>query len=77
MFNFRIINLANRNQVIDPLLKTTYDSLTSLQMVESTKVDERLAYMNRMKRKARAEAEHQRRLTRNPFVKFACFCWLV
>lgn len=77
MFNFRIINLSDGNQIIDPSLKTPYDSLTPLQMVEYTEMDEMLAYMDRMERKARAKAERKRKLARNPFVRFACFCGLV
>lgn len=77
MFNFRIINLADGNQIIDPSLKTPYDSLTPLQMVEYTEMDKMLAYMDRMKRKARSKAERRRKLARNPFVRFACFCGLV
>lgn len=77
MFNFRIINLADGNQIIDPSLKTPYDSLTPLQMVEYTEMDKMLAYMDRMKRKARAKAESRRKLARNPFVRFACFCGLI
>lgn len=77
MFNFRIINLADGNQIIDPSLKTPYDSLTPLQMVEYTEMDKMLAYMDRMKRKARTKAERRRKLARNPFVRFACFCGLV
>lgn len=72
MFNFRIINLADGNQIIDPSLKTPYDSLTPFQMVEYTEMDERLSYMDRVKRKARMETERQRKITRNPFYKLAC-----
>lgn len=77
MFNFRIINLADGNQIIDPSLKTPYDSLTPFQMVEYTEMDKMIAYMDRMKRKARTKAERRRKLARNPFVRFACFCGLV
>lgn len=75
MFNFRIIDTADGNQVIDRTLKTPYDSLTPLQMVEYLEMDNRLAYMDRMERKARAEAE--RKLARNPIYKIACLCGLV
>lgn len=34
MFNFRIINMADGNQIIDRNLKTPYEALTPLQMVE-------------------------------------------
>lgn len=77
MFNFRIINLSDGNQIIDPSLKTPYDSLTPIQMVEYTEIDEMLAYMDRMERKAMEEAERKRKLARNPFVRLACFCGLV
>ena len=77
MFNFRIINLSDGNQVIDPSLKTPYNTLTPLQMLEYLEMDNRLAYMDRMERKARAEAERRRKLARNPFVRFACFCGLI
>lgn len=77
MFNFRIINLADGNHIIDPSLKTPYDSLTPLQMVEYTEMDKMLAYMDRMKRKARTKAERRRKLARNPFVRIACFCGIM
>lgn len=72
MFNFRIINLADGNQIIDPSLKTPYDSLTSTQMVEYTEMDERLSYMDRLKREERRKAEHERKIARNPIYKLAC-----
>ena len=72
MFNFRIITLPNGNQVIDPSLKTPYDSLTPLQMVEYTEMDEKIAYMDRMERKTRAETERRRKLARNFLHRIAC-----
>lgn len=39
MFNFRIINLPDGNQIIDPSLKTPYNALTPLQMVEYQEID--------------------------------------
>lgn len=77
MFDFRIIDTADGNQIIDRNLKTSYNALTPIQMVEYTKMDNRLAYMDRMKRKARAEAERKRKLVRNPIYKMACLCGLV
>ena len=59
MFNFRIINLPDGNQIIDPSLKTPYNALTPLQMVEYQEMDVQLAYMDRMERKAREEAKQQ------------------
>ncbi len=72
MFNFRIINLPDGNQIIDPSLKTPYNALTPLQMVEYQEMDVQLAYMDRMERKAREEAKQRQKLARNPIYKMAC-----
>lgn len=77
MFNFRIIDTLDGNQIIDRNLKTPYKALTTLQMVEYLEMDNRLAYMDRMERKARAEAERRRKIARNPIYKMACLCGLV
>lgn len=77
MFDFRIIDTADGNQIIDRNLKTPYKALTPIQMVEYLEMDNRLAYMDRMERKARAEAERKRKLARNPIYKMACLCGLV
>ena len=77
MFDFRIIDTVDGNQIIDRNLKTPYNALTPCQMVEYTEMDTRLAYMDRMERKARAEAERKGKLTRNPIYKMACLCGLV
>ena len=69
MFDFRIIDTPDGNQIIDRNLKTPYNALTPLQMVEYHEMDVRLAYMDRMERNARAEAERKRKLARNPIVK--------
>jgi len=76
MFDFRIIDTADGNQVIDRNLKTPYNALTPLQMVEYLEMDNRLAYMDRMERKARAEAECKRKLVRNPLYRLACIVGL-
>lgn len=73
MFDFRIIDTPDGNQIIDRNLKTPYNALTPLQMVEYLEMDNRLAYMDRMERKARAEAERRRKIARNPIYKWlAC-----
>lgn len=77
MFEFRIIDTTDGNQIIDRNLKTPYNALTPIQMVEYTEMDNRLDYMDRMERKARAEAERKRKLVRNPIYKMACLCGLV
>ena len=77
MFNFRIINTADGNQIIDTTLKTPYSSLTPLQMVEYIEVDNRLAYMERMERKQKREAERQRKFTYRCMHKVACMCGIM
>ena len=77
MFNFRIIDTPDGNQIIDRNLKTPYKALTTLQMVEYLEMDNRLDYMDRLERKARAEAERRRKIARNPIYKMACLCGLV
>lgn len=77
MFDFRIINTPDGNQIIDRTLKTPYNALTHLQMVEYTEMDNRLAYMDRIERKAKAEAERQRKIARNPLRRLACLCGIV
>lgn len=76
MFNFRIIDTADGNQIIDRNLKTPYKALTPLQMVEYMEMDNKLVYMDRVERKARKEAERKRKLERNPIYKMACLCGL-
>ena len=77
MFNFRIINMTDGNQIIDRNLKTPYNALTSLQMVEYLEMDVELSIMDRMERKAKSDADRKRKLARNPLWKIACFCGLV
>lgn len=74
MFNFRIINMEDGNQVINKNLKTPYESLTPLQFLEYTDIEIQLYIADRLKKK---EEKHQRKLARNPFIRFACFCGLV
>lgn len=77
MFNFRIIDTLDGNQIIDRNLKTLYNALTPLQMVEYLEMDNRLAYMDRMERKAKAEKEHRRKIAKNPIYKLACLCGMI
>ena len=67
MFYFRIITLSDGNQIISPDLKTPYESLTPLEMVEYTEMEQELALMDKMNRKARQETERVRKMKRNPF----------
>ena len=77
MFDFRLINLPDGNQVIDTSLKTPYDSLTSVQMLEYIEVDSRLEHMRRMERKQQRETERKRKFTYNFFHKVACMCGIM
>ena len=77
MFEFRLINLSDGNQIIDTTLKTPYDSLTPLQMVEYIEMDNQLAYMKRMERKQQREAERNQKFTYKFMHKVACMCGIM
>ena len=77
MFNFRLINTPDGNQVIDTTLKTPYNALTPIQMVEYIEMDNQLEYMERMERKQAREAERQRKLTYKFMHKLACACGIM
>ena len=77
MFNFRLINTPDGNQIIDTTLKTPYDSITAVEMLEYMEVDARLEYMKRMERKQQREAERQRKLSYKLFHKVACICGIM
>ena len=72
MFNFRIIDTVDGNQIIDRQLKTPYNALTPTQMVEYMEMDNQLAIMDRMERKAKQKAEHMQKVAKNPLYKIAC-----
>ena len=77
MFEFRLINLSDGNQVINTSLKTPYDSLTSVQMLEYMEVDSQLEYMKRMERKQQREAERNQKFTYKFMHKIACMCGIM
>ena len=77
MFEFRLINLSDGNQIIDTTLKTPYDSITAVEMLEYMEVDARLEHMRRMERKQQREAEHKRKLSYKFFRKVACACGIM
>lgn len=76
MFDFRLFNTPDGNQIIDRTLKTPYDSLTPLQMLEYIEVDNQLSFMERLKKKQRREADRKRKL-KNPIYKIACLCGII
>ena len=77
MFDFRLINTPDGNQIIDFTLKTPYSSITPLQMEEYIEMDNQLAYMERMERKQQREAERQRKFTYRFMHKVACMCGIM
>lgn len=77
MFEFRIITCADGTEIVDRTLKTPYKALTPLQMVEYQEMDSQIAIMDRLKRKAKLEAERKRKISRNPIYRLACLCRLV
>ena len=77
MFEFRLINLSDGNQIIDTTLKTPYSSLTAVEMLEYMEVDARLEYMERMERKQQREAERKRKFTYRFMHKVACMCGIM
>lgn len=77
MFNFRIITTADGNQIIDRNLKTPYDALTPTQMLEYMEMDNSLAFMDRVERKAKQKTEQTRKLAKNPLYKMTCMVGLI
>ena len=77
MFEFRLINLSDGNQIIDTTLKTPYDSITPIEMLEYMEVDARLEHMWRMERKQKREAEKQRKFIYRFIHKLAYVCGIV
>ena len=77
MFNFRIINTPDGNQIIDTTLKTPYDSITAVEMMEYMEVDARLEHMRRMERKQRREEERKQKFTYRFIHKVACMCGIM
>ena len=77
MFEFRLINLSDGNQIIDTTLKTPYDSITAVEMMEYMEVDARLEHMRRMERKQQRETERKRKFTYRFMHKVACACGIM
>ena len=77
MFNFRIINTPDGNQIIDEGLKTPYNSLTPVEMVEYKEVEDALYYEEIQKRKQRREEERKQKLTYRFIHKLAYVCGIV
>lgn len=72
MFDFRIIICSDGTEIIDKTLKTPYDSLTPVQLVEYTEMDLQLARMDKVERKVMEAEVHRRKLIKNLFYKIGC-----
>ena len=77
MFNFRLINTPDGNQIIDTTLKTPYDSITAVEMMEYIEVDARLEHMRRMERKQQRDAERNHIFTYAFMHRVACMCGIM
>ena len=77
MFEFRIIELSDGNQIIDRNLKTPYSALTALQMVEYVEMDAELALMDAMERKAQTEASRKKKFVFRLARKVARMCGIM
>lgn len=70
-FDFRIIICSDGTEIIDRSIKTPYEDLETLQLLEYAEIDAQLAVMERMKREAWRQEEKRRKLARNPFYRLA------
>ena len=77
MFNFRLINLPDGNQVIDRQLKTPENSLSPEDLIEYIEIDKRLAVMDRMQKKQKKEKERKQKITYKLFHTIACMCGIM
>lgn len=77
MFNFRIIETTDGNQIIDTTLKTPYESLTPFQMLDYMEVDAHMATMERLERNKKKAMNRRRKLSRNLLYKVACMVGLI
>ena len=77
MFKFRIINTPDGNQIIDEGLKTPYNSLTPVEMIEYKEVEDALYYEEIQKRKHKREAERKQKFLYKLMHKVACVCGMM
>ena len=76
VFNFRIIDTNDGNQIIDRNLQTPENALTPTQLVEYNEMEAQLYFMDRTKRKMKEE-ERKRRMTKSFFHRLACACGMI
>lgn len=76
-FNFRIIDMPDGSQIIDNSIKTPFNSLTLQKYMEYVDIDNKLFFINRMKKKQQKEAERKRKFTYKLLHKVACMCGIM
>ena len=59
MFDFRIINTADGNQIIDRSLKTPYNALTPVDFAEYAEMDNKIFEMDRILKKKKREKKNK------------------
>lgn len=69
MFNFRLINMPNGNQIIDTHLKTPINALTPLQMIEYRKMEVLLYQSKRLKKRQKREQQKELEKSRSIFYR--------
>ena len=76
-FNFRIIDMPDGNQIIDNSIKTPFNSLTPEKYIEYMDMDNKLYFMERMKKKQQKETECKQKISYKLFHKVACMCGIM
>ena len=76
MYDFRITDMPDGNQVIDRNLKTSYNTLTPIQILEYDEMDTQLYIMDRMERRGVKRSARRRKFLRNVLRDIACQCGL-
>lgn len=74
MFDFRIIETPDGNQIIDRQLKTPYDSLTLFEMIQYIEIDKHMYYMDCLEKKRQRAAMRKSKVAKSIFKNFACIC---
>lgn len=67
MFDFRIIETADGNQIIDRSLQTPYSALDPITFLEYTETANQIYTMDRMRRKAKNQ---RKKSLHNKLIKF-------
>lgn len=73
MFNFRIINTPEGNQIIDRNLSTPYNALTIEEFQEYIRIDDSLYHFDILKRKRKKQMQENKKWYR----RIANICGLV